>query len=45
MDNLGLAWAEAYKKRFPVLMRCDVKVEEHAVAPLWKDGSGSIEIG
>jgi hypothetical protein len=45
VDNLGLAWAEAYKKRFPTRLFCEVRVEEHAVAPLWKDGSGSIEIG
>ena len=44
VDYLGLKFAENFKKRFPVRMFCDVKVEEHAVAPLWKDGSGSIEI-
>lgn len=45
VDYLGQKWADDYKKRFPVTMFCEVRVEEHAVAPLWKDGSGSIEIG
>ena len=44
VDNLGLAFAEAYKKLFPPRMFCDVMVVEHAVPPLWKSGAGSIEI-
>jgi hypothetical protein len=38
IDRLGLAAAEAYKKLFPVQVRFDVMVEEHAVMPLWKGG-------
>src|SRR5437773_6185972 len=33
VDNLGIPFAEAFKKRFPVSMFCEVKVEEHAVLP------------
>lgn len=35
VDYLGLPFTEEFKKRFPVSLRCDVKVEEHAVLPLW----------
>jgi len=38
VENLGEKLAEEFKKRFPVQMRFDVKVEEHAVLPLWKSG-------
>ncbi len=38
VDYLGQKFAEEYKKRFPVSMRFDVRVEEHAVLPLWNPG-------
>lgn len=38
VDYLGEKFAEQFKKRFPVSMRFEVKVEEHAVLPLWKSG-------
>jgi len=41
VQNLGLEWAENYKKKFPVHLVCDVLVEEHATLPLWKNGSES----
>jgi hypothetical protein len=41
IEYLGTKLAEEYKKRFPVQMRFDVKVEEHAVLPLWKNGGAS----
>jgi hypothetical protein len=44
VDYLGQKFADAFKRRFPVYLRVEVKVEEHAVAPLWKDGSGSIDV-
>jgi hypothetical protein len=44
VDYLGQKFADQYKKRFPVFIRFEVRVEEHSVTPLWKDGSGSIEI-
>jgi hypothetical protein len=39
VDYLGLKFAEQFKKRFPVSMRFEVRVEEHAVLPLWKTGA------
>jgi hypothetical protein len=39
IDRLGLAAAEAYRKLFPVTVRFDVLVDEHAVLPLWKSGA------
>src|ERR1041384_6992640 len=41
VDNLGVQWAESYRKRFQPHLICDVLVEEHAVLPLWKNGSNS----
>lgn len=41
IEYLGMKLAEQYKKRFPVQMRFDVRVEEHAVLPLWKNGGAS----
>jgi hypothetical protein len=38
IEYLGDARADEFKKRFPVQMRFDVKVEEHAVLPLWNNG-------
>ncbi|MGB2622379.1 MAG: hypothetical protein WA857_00510 [Candidatus Acidiferrum sp.] len=38
IEYLGAKLAEEFKKRFPVQMRFDVKVEEHAVLPLWNNG-------
>lgn len=40
MDYLGEKFAEQYKKRFPVNIRFDVRVEEHAVLPLWNGDQG-----
>jgi len=39
VERLGEAAAEAFRKRFPASMFCEVKVEEHAVLPLWKGGA------
>jgi hypothetical protein len=41
VDNLGLEFAENYKKLFKPRMFCDVMVVEHAVLPLWKHGGNS----
>jgi hypothetical protein len=38
VDYIGLDFAEKFKMRFPVFMRFEVKVEEHAVLPLWRNG-------
>lgn len=38
IEYLGEKMAEQYKKRFPVQVRFDVLVTEHAVTPLWKGG-------
>jgi hypothetical protein len=38
VEKLGLAAAKAYEKTFPPRMFCDVIVEDHAVAPLWRGG-------
>lgn len=37
VDHLGMKFAEEFKKRFPVSIRFDVRVEEHAVLPLWNN--------
>jgi hypothetical protein len=39
IEYLGEKLAEQYKKRFPVQIRFDVLVTEHAVLPLWKGGA------
>ena len=41
IEYLGNKLAEQYKKRFPVQMRFDIRIEEHAVLPLWNNG-GSV---
>ena len=38
IEYLGDQVANEFKKRFPVQVRFDVKVDEHAVLPLWNDG-------
>jgi hypothetical protein len=40
MDYLGEKFAEQFKKRFQPHVRFDVKVEEHAVLPLWNGDQG-----
>lgn len=45
VDRLGLAAAQAYAKLFKPRMFCDVVVEEHAVAPLWRGGEPGQEVG
>ncbi len=45
VEKLGLAAAEAYAKLFKPRMFCDVVVEEHAVAPLWRGGDPGREVG
>ena len=37
IEYLGQKFADEYKKRFPVFIRFEVKVEEHAVLPLWRN--------
>jgi hypothetical protein len=44
VEELGADFAETCRKRFPVRVRFDVKVEEHAIVPLWKNDSGGIEV-
>jgi hypothetical protein len=38
IDNLGPQFAEDVYRNTPGHTICDVKVEEHAVRPLWNDG-------
>jgi len=35
IDNLGADFAEDVRKKTPGHALCDVKVEEHAILPLW----------
>lgn len=44
MDRLGIGAAEAYAKLFKPRMFCEVMVDEHAVAPLWKGGEPGQEV-
>jgi hypothetical protein len=41
VEELGVVFMESCRKRYPVKMRFDLKVEEHAVLPLWKDIANS----
>jgi hypothetical protein len=41
LEYLGNELAEKFKKRYPVQVRFDVKIEEHAVLPLWKTGGAA----
>ncbi len=41
VEELGMDFAEACRKRYPVKVRFDVKVEEHAILPLWKEGANA----
>ena len=45
VEKLGLAAAKAYEKLFQPRMFCEVVVEAHAVAPLWRGGEPGQEIG
>src|SRR5438067_11132275 len=36
IEELGADFMEDCRKRYPVNVRFDVRVEEHAVLPLWK---------
>lgn len=38
IEYLGGALADEFKKRFPVQMRFEIRIEEHAVLPLWNNG-------
>jgi hypothetical protein len=41
IQELGAEFADACRKRYKVHVRFDVRVEEHAVEPLWKTGANS----
>jgi hypothetical protein len=45
VQKLGLEAARAYEKLFPPRMFCEVVVEDHATAPLWRGGEPGHEIG
>lgn len=45
VDLRGVEFAEAYKKKFPPQMFCEVMVEEHATTPLWRNGDDSFQVG
>jgi hypothetical protein len=36
IEQLGYDYMEAVRKATPVIRRCDLKVVEHAIPPLWK---------
>lgn len=36
IEKLGQAYAEAVRKAAPTVTRCDLRVVEHAIPPLWK---------
>lgn len=37
IEKLGLAYAEEARKAAPTVTRCDLRVVEHAIPPLWKN--------
>lgn len=37
IEKLGQAYAEAVRKAAPTVTRCDLRVIEHAIPPLWKN--------
>lgn len=45
VDNLGVEFAEQFRKASPSTVHCDLMVEEHAIPPLWKGVSGNAETG
>jgi len=45
IEYLGQKFFDEYKKRFPVYIHFDIKVEEHAVLPLWKSASDGAQDG
>jgi hypothetical protein len=42
IDNLGIDFAERFRKSSPSTVRAEVLVEEHAIPPLWKGAVGNI---
>lgn len=36
VERLGAAYAEEVRKAAPTVRRCDLRVVEHAIPPLWK---------
>ena len=36
IEKLGHAYAEEVRKAAPTVTRCDLKIIEHAIPPLWK---------
>ena len=36
IEKLGQAYAEEVRKAAPTVTRCDLRVVEHAIPPLWK---------
>jgi hypothetical protein len=45
IEELGLAFVDAFRKRYQATVFFDVMVVEHAVPPLWKGKEGSIGTG
>lgn len=41
VDNLGVAFADSFRRRYPSSVFFEVMVQEHAVPPLWKASGGS----
>lgn len=41
IEELGVDFMESCRRRYPVRVRYDVKVEEHAIPPLWRSGANS----
>jgi len=39
VEELGVDFAEDCRRRYPVRIRFDVRVEEHAILPLWRSGT------
>jgi hypothetical protein len=37
IEKLGYAYAEEVRKATPIVRRCELKVVEHAIPPLWKN--------
>jgi len=44
IDNLGYEFAEECKRKTPINRLCDLRIEEHAVMPLW-NGSDEEDAG
>jgi hypothetical protein len=41
IDNLGAPFAEECRQKTPANRICELRIEEHAVLPLWNDGDSA----